>query len=54
MGRMAFERVNVMPDNRTVIYGVDSNPGGFFMYVADKAKIYQPEPYTLQSGFRLV
>jgi secreted PhoX family phosphatase len=38
MGRMAFERVNVMPDNRTVIYGVDSNPGGFFMYVADKAQ----------------
>ena len=38
MGRMAFERVKVMPDNRTVIYGVDSNPGGFFMYVADKAQ----------------
>ncbi|MFB9760503.1 PhoX family protein [Ectobacillus funiculus] len=38
MGRMAFERVKVMPDNRTVIYGIDSNPGGFFMYVADKEK----------------
>ncbi len=38
MGRMAFERVKVMPDNKTVIYGVDSNPGGFFMYVADKEK----------------
>jgi len=38
MGRMAFERVKVMPDNRTVIYGIDSNPGGLFMYVADKEK----------------
>jgi uncharacterized protein len=38
MGRMAFERVQVMPDNKTVIYGVDSNPGGSFMYVADKEK----------------
>ncbi|WP_284035752.1 alkaline phosphatase PhoX [Neobacillus sp. 114] len=38
MGRMAFERVKVMPDNKTVIYGVDSNPGGFFMYVADQEK----------------
>ncbi|GAA3334378.1 hypothetical protein GCM10020331_102100 [Ectobacillus funiculus] len=55
MGRMAFERVKVMPDNRTVIYGIDSNPGGFFMYVADKEKkIYQPVRYMLQSGFRLV
>ena len=37
MGRMAFERVKVMPDQRTVIYGVDSNPGAFFIYVADNA-----------------
>ncbi|MBT2655435.1 hypothetical protein J7E81_09340 [Bacillus sp. ISL-18] len=41
MGRMAFERVKVMPDNRTVIYGIDSNPGGLFMFVADKEKDYQ-------------
>jgi secreted PhoX family phosphatase len=38
MGRMAFERVKVLPDNRTVLYGVDSNPGGFFMYVADQER----------------
>ncbi|UUZ86196.1 DUF839 domain-containing protein [Paenibacillus sp. P26] len=37
MGRMAFERVKVLPDQRTVLYGVDSNPGGLFMYVADHA-----------------
>ncbi|MCD9021643.1 PhoX family protein [Cohnella silvisoli] len=37
MGRMAFEIAKVMPDNKTVIYGVDSNPGGFFIYVADRA-----------------
>lgn len=38
MGRMAFESVKVLPDRRTVLYGVDSNPGGMFMYVADKAE----------------
>jgi hypothetical protein len=27
-----------MVDNRTVIYGIDSNPGGLFMYVAEKKR----------------
>ncbi|MGM0878087.1 MAG: PhoX family protein [Bacillota bacterium] len=35
MGRMSFEHVKVLPDHRTVLYGVDTNPGGLFMYVAD-------------------
>lgn len=38
MGRMAFESVKVLPDRKTVLYGVDSNPGGMFIYVADKAE----------------
>ncbi|MGM0885129.1 MAG: PhoX family protein [Bacillota bacterium] len=37
MGRMSFEHVKVLPDNRTVLYGVDTNPGGLFIYIADNA-----------------
>lgn len=36
LGRMSFEHVKVLPDQRTVLYGVDTNPGGLFMYVADE------------------
>jgi secreted PhoX family phosphatase len=38
MGRLSFERVVVMPDNRTVYYGDDGGYTMSFMYVADKAK----------------
>ncbi|MBA4536704.1 DUF839 domain-containing protein [Bacillus aquiflavi] len=38
MGRLSFERVVVMPDNRTVYYGDDGNYTMMFMYVADKAE----------------
>ncbi len=38
MGRLSFERVVVMPDDRTVYYGDDGGYTMNFMYVADKAQ----------------
>lgn len=38
MGRLSFERVVVMPDNRTVYYGDDGGYTMSFMYVADREK----------------
>jgi uncharacterized protein len=38
MGRLSFERVVVMPDERTVYYGDDGGYTMSFMYVADKAQ----------------
>lgn len=38
MGRLSFERVVVMPDNRTVYYGDDGGYTMSFMYVADQEK----------------
>lgn len=38
LGRISHELVHVMPDNRTVIMGDDYTNGGFFMFIADKAK----------------
>ncbi|WP_203363595.1 alkaline phosphatase PhoX [Bacillus sp. REN10] len=38
MGRLSYERVTVMEDNRTVYYGDDGSYTSMFMYVADKAK----------------
>jgi len=37
MGRMSREKVQVMPDNRTVLMGDDATSGGIFMFVADVA-----------------
>ena len=38
LGRISHELVQVMPDERTVIMGDDYTNGGFFMFVADKAR----------------
>lgn len=38
MGRLSYERVITMPDNRTVYYGDDGGYTMLFMYVADKEK----------------
>ncbi|AMM24877.1 PhoX family protein [Variovorax sp. PAMC 28711] len=38
MGRISHELIQVMPDMRTAIMGDDYTNGGFFMFVADKAK----------------
>jgi hypothetical protein len=37
MGRISREKVQVMPDNRTVLMGDDATSGGIFMFVADVA-----------------
>jgi secreted PhoX family phosphatase len=38
LGRISHELIQVMPDQRTAIMGDDYTNGGFFMFVADKAK----------------
>ncbi|MFG6461949.1 PhoX family protein [Roseateles sp. DXS20W] len=38
LGRISHELIQVMPDQRTAIMGDDATNGGFFMFVADKAK----------------
>lgn len=38
MGRISHELVEVMPDHRTVLMGDDTTNGGYFMFIADKAK----------------
>jgi secreted PhoX family phosphatase len=37
MGRISREKVQVLPDNKTVIMGNDATSGGIFMFVADVA-----------------
>jgi secreted PhoX family phosphatase len=37
MGRISREKVQVMPDNKTVLMGDDATSGGIFMFVADVA-----------------
>lgn len=37
LGRLSREKVQVMPDNKTVIMGDDATSGGLFMFVADVA-----------------
>jgi len=37
LGRLSREKVQVMPDNKTVIMGDDATSGGMFMFVADVA-----------------
>jgi hypothetical protein len=37
MGRISREKVQVMPDNKTVLMGDDATSGGVFMFVADVA-----------------
>jgi len=37
LGRISREKVQVMPDNKTVIMGDDATSGGMFMFVADLA-----------------
>ncbi len=43
MGRISHELVEVMPDERTVLMGDDTNNGGYFAFVADR-------PRDLSSG----
>lgn len=38
LGRISHELIQVMPDQRTALMGDDYTNGGFFMFVADKAK----------------
>lgn len=38
MGRISHELIQVMPDERTAIMGDDATNGGFFMFVADRAR----------------
>ena len=38
LGRISHELIQMMPDQRTAIMGDDYTNGGFFMFVADKAK----------------
>lgn len=38
LGRISHELIQVLPDQRTAIMGDDATNGGFFMFVADKAK----------------
>ena len=38
MGRISHELVEVMPDARTVLMGDDATHGGFFMFIADRAR----------------
>ena len=47
LGRISHELIHVMPDNRTALMGDDYTNGGFFMFVADKEKIYQQGHYML-------
>lgn len=37
LGRISREKVQVMPDNKTVLMGDDATSGGLFMFVADVA-----------------
>lgn len=37
LGRISREKVQVMPDNKTIIMGDDATSGGLFMFVADIA-----------------
>ena len=54
MGRLSIENVKVAPDNRTVYFGDDGSYTMAFMYIADKAKIYQQVLYMQQNGFKQV
>ncbi len=38
MGRISHELIQVMPDERTALMGDDATNGGWFMFVADKAR----------------
>ncbi|MBI1245129.1 MAG: DUF839 domain-containing protein [Alphaproteobacteria bacterium] len=38
LGRISRELAQVMPDERTVLFGDDINNGGLFLFVADKAR----------------
>ena len=37
LGRISREKVQIMPDNKTVIMGDDATSGGLFMFIADLA-----------------
>ncbi len=38
LGRISHELIHVLPDERTALMGDDATNGGFFMFVADKAR----------------